>query len=76
MATGESTGGSRTHSALRVLLVLALLYVFLVAIQTIGGTVKGLGLGLPMVKLALEAMGAELEVHSRLQEGTCFTIRL
>ena len=44
--------------------------------QDFTGQVKGLGLGLPMVKLALEAMGAELEVRSRLQEGTCFTIRL
>ena len=44
--------------------------------QDFTGQVKGLGLGLPMVKLALEAMGAELEVHSRLQQGTSFIIRL
>jgi signal transduction histidine kinase/DNA-binding response OmpR family regulator len=44
--------------------------------QDFTGQVKGLGLGLPMVKLALEAMGAELEVRSRLQQGTSFSIRL
>jgi len=44
--------------------------------QDFTGQVKGLGLGLPMVKLALEAMGAELEVRSRLQHGSSFTIRL
>jgi DNA-binding response OmpR family regulator/signal transduction histidine kinase len=44
--------------------------------QDFTGQVKGLGLGLPMVKLALDAMGAELEVRSQLQKGTSFTIRL
>jgi len=44
--------------------------------QDFTGQVKGLGLGLPMVKLALERMGAEIEVRSRLQQGTSFTIRV
>ena len=45
MATGESIAGTKLGTVLRVLVVLALLYVFLVAIQTVGGTFKGLGLG-------------------------------
>ena len=44
--------------------------------QDFTGQVKGLGLGLPMVKLALESMGADIEVSSRLQHGTSFAIRV
>ncbi|UCE02001.1 MAG: response regulator [Candidatus Latescibacterota bacterium] len=40
------------------------------------GQVHGLGLGLAMVKRAMDAMGAELSVSSRLQHGVHFTIRI
>jgi signal transduction histidine kinase len=43
--------------------------------QDFTGQVKGLGLGLPMVKLVLDALGADLEVKSQLQQGTSFTMR-
>ena len=44
--------------------------------QDFTGQVQGLGLGLPMVKRAVEAMGGTLTVWSRLHEGTAFTIRI
>jgi signal transduction histidine kinase len=44
--------------------------------QDFTGQVQGLGLGLPMVKRAVEAMGGTLKVWSRLHEGTAFTIRI
>jgi signal transduction histidine kinase len=44
--------------------------------QDFTGQVQGLGLGLPMVKRAIEAMGGTLTVWSRLHEGTAFTIRI
>lgn len=44
--------------------------------QDFTGQVKGLGLGLPMVRLAIESLGADIEVRSRLQHGTSFTIRV
>jgi PAS domain S-box-containing protein len=40
------------------------------------GQVHGLGLGLAMVKRAMDAMGAELSVSSQLQHGVHFTIRI
>jgi two-component system OmpR family sensor kinase len=40
------------------------------------GQTHGLGLGLSMVQRAMDAMGAELEVQSQLQQGTCFRIRI
>jgi PAS domain S-box-containing protein len=39
------------------------------------GQVRGFGLGLSMVKRAVEALGAEIEAHSQLQQGTTFRIR-
>ncbi len=39
------------------------------------GQVRGLGLGLPMVKQAVEAMGGSIEVRSQLQQGTRFILR-
>ncbi|HZM15874.1 MAG TPA: response regulator [Candidatus Krumholzibacteria bacterium] len=39
------------------------------------GQIHGLGLGLSMVKRAMDGMGAVLSVHSQLQRGTRFTIR-
>lgn len=44
--------------------------------QDFTGQVQGLGLGLAMVKRAIEAMGGRLTVSSRLREGTAFTIHL
>ncbi len=37
---------------------------------------QGLGLGLNYVKAVVEAHGGEVEVESRLQEGSCFTVSL
>ena len=36
----------------------------------------GSGLGLSVVKLMVEGMGGSIEVHSRLGEGSCFTVVL
>lgn len=36
----------------------------------------GLGLGLTLVRRAVEAAGGSIRVESRLGEGSCFTIRL
>ena len=40
------------------------------------GQIHGLGLGLSMVKRAVDAMGGTLTVVSRLQQGTHFTLRV
>ncbi len=40
------------------------------------GQIRGLGLGLSMVKRAVDAMGGTLTVDSRLQQGTRFTLRV
>jgi signal transduction histidine kinase len=40
------------------------------------GQIRGLGLGLPMVKHAMDAMGATLTVHSQLGRGSRFQIRV
>ncbi len=37
---------------------------------------KGTGLGLPIVKDIITRHGGEINVHSHLGEGTCFTVRL
>lgn len=39
-------------------------------------SIKGVGLGLAIVKQTVEAMGGTLDVESRLNEGTKYTIRL
>jgi len=39
------------------------------------GQVRGLGLGLAMVRRAMNALDARIEVYSQLQQGTRFTIR-
>ena len=39
------------------------------------GQVRGLGLGLAMVRRAMNALDARVEMHSQLQQGTRFTIR-
>ena len=36
----------------------------------------GSGLGLSVVKLLVEGMGGTIDLHSRLNEGSCFTVRL
>ncbi len=36
----------------------------------------GSGLGLSVVKLLVEGMGGSIELHSRLGEGSCFTVVL
>ena len=36
----------------------------------------GSGLGLSVVKLLVEGMGGTIELHSRLNEGSCFTVTL
>jgi signal transduction histidine kinase len=36
----------------------------------------GSGLGLSVVKLLVEGMGGSIEVQSRLDEGSCFTVVL
>jgi signal transduction histidine kinase len=36
----------------------------------------GSGLGLSVVKLLVQGMGGSIEVHSRLGEGSCFTVVL
>lgn len=38
--------------------------------------IKGTGLGLPIVKKAIEALGGELEVQSKPGEGTVFSVKL
>ena len=40
------------------------------------GQIRGLGLGLSMVKRAMDAMGATLTVHSQLGRGSRFEIRI
>ena len=40
------------------------------------GQVRGLGLGLAMVRRAVRALGGRIEAHGQLQQGTRFTIRL
>ena len=37
---------------------------------------QGTGLGLSMVQKTVEALGGEIRVESRKEEGTCFTIKL
>ncbi len=39
-------------------------------------SVKGTGLGMPISKLLIEAMGGEIKVESRLDEGSTFTVVL
>ena len=36
----------------------------------------GSGIGLSVVKLLVEGMGGSIELHSRLGEGSCFTVVL
>ncbi|HSB05836.1 MAG TPA: HAMP domain-containing sensor histidine kinase [Thermodesulfobacteriota bacterium] len=40
------------------------------------GDVAGYGLGLPGVKSLVEAMGGEINLESRGDSGTCFTVRI
>ena len=40
------------------------------------GQVRGVGLGLALVKTAVEALGGTIRVHTRLQQGTRFEITL
>lgn len=40
------------------------------------GQVKGSGLGLAVVRQAVDALGGSIQVHSRLGQGTTFSVRL
>lgn len=40
------------------------------------GDIKGTGLGLAIVKQAVELHSGSVTVHSQINEGTCFTVRL
>lgn len=44
--------------------------------SALGDTVKGTGLGLPIVKNLVDAMGGEISVNSQLGKGTEFIIKL
>ena len=44
--------------------------------SALGDTVKGTGLGLPIVKNLVDAMGGEISVNSQLGKGTEFTVKL
>ena len=44
--------------------------------SALGDTVKGTGLGLPIVKNLVDAMGGKISVNSRLGKGTEFTVEL